>query len=60
MKKAALSILVLLATVVFVGCTDDSDDEIFLQDETSMEFIDPAKDCPELDRNCNGIPDDEE
>lgn len=50
----------LLASVLFLSCTDNGLEELELRNENKIENIDPVKDCPENDRNCNGVDDDEE
>ncbi|CAL2101225.1 conserved protein of unknown function [Tenacibaculum sp. 190130A14a] len=39
-----------------IKTTDPADDG----EKLSSNKIDPIKDCPENDRNCNGVPDDQE
>lgn len=53
MKKFTLVLAVLFA-IVFTSCTP----EAIQENETQQ--IDPKKDCPPNDRDCNGIPDDQE
>ncbi len=68
MKKVTLVLVLFLSAFLFTGCTDNSEDliESTSQKEKRIESgfyenqIDPAKDCPQNDRNCNGVPDDKE
>ncbi|WP_452599550.1 hypothetical protein [Pontimicrobium sp. MEBiC01747] len=45
-----------LVSITFTSCTT----EPVTEDENITAIIDPEKECPPNDRNCNGIPDDEE
>lgn len=56
MKKVLFLLMMLLfASSVIVSCTADEID----QDER-IEATDKEENCPPNDRNCNGIPDNEE
>lgn len=54
MKKLLLAFMLLFATNAFVSCTPE---ELNENTETATE---PDKQCPPNDRDCNGIPDDQE
>ncbi len=57
MKNLFIAFLMLtLVSITFTSCTT----EPVTEDENITAIIDPEKDCPPNDRNCNGIPDDEE
>ncbi|CAM1370564.1 hypothetical protein TPENAI_60906 [Tenacibaculum litopenaei] len=61
--KKLLVVLAVVSIGSFCSCTDNSLEEIERngQAQNRTEFkIDPEKDCPENDRNCNGVPDDQE
>lgn len=66
MKKVVL--LALFSVVVLTSCEDLTEKIVPTKDEieekTSARMdnlpIDPEKDCPQNDRNCNGIPDNKE
>ena len=63
MKKLFLVTVFFMLGVLLTGCEDQSK-ELEQQKKEESEFvqnkIDPVKDCPQNDRNCNGVPDDEE
>lgn len=54
MKKVLLAAMLLFAVNVFYSCEPES-----LDDDTELA-TDPNQQCPPNDRNCNGIPDDQE
>ncbi|WP_272152150.1 hypothetical protein [Tenacibaculum aiptasiae] len=62
MKKVLL--LAMLNVFFITSCTDSVEEN--LQNETQFKqtnpekAIDPEKECPPNDRNCNGVPDDQE
>lgn len=56
MKKVFLLFAVLFV-LSFASCTDNISD---YEEQLQEIAIEPEKDCPENDRNCNGIPDDQE
>ena len=61
MKKIVMIAVVLLSVVFLSSCTDSDLKDLEQRNETELQMsIDPEKDCPPNDRNCNGIPDDEE
>lgn len=57
MKKltSVIAVIVLLISLC-VSCTPNN----LTEDEQQSILIDPEKDCPPNDKNCNGVPDDEE
>lgn len=67
MKKVFL-LMAMFMVVVLTSCTDSSEENLPNETETQKlsksenieALIDPEKDCPPNDRNCNGVPDDEE
>mgnify|MGYP005995123747 CR=1 FL=1 len=64
MKKRLLTLVVFATTLI--ACEDNTQDitEKEYQNErrevSANAKIDPIKDCPQNDRNCNGVPDSEE
>ncbi|AUC14336.1 hypothetical protein BTO06_03905 [Tenacibaculum sp. SZ-18] len=64
LKKFGLVLAVLFLSLGFNSCTDDSKELEQLHStqilNENISTIEPHKDCPENDRNCNGVPDDEE
>ena len=54
MKKLLLALMLLFTMNLVVSCTPEE-----MNDETELAN-DPDKTCPPNDRNCNGIPDDQE
>lgn len=55
MKKVLLVFAMLVFSAgMFVSCTPDA-----VNDDTELA-TDPNEECPPNDRNCNGIPDDQE
>ena len=70
MKKKTL--LIALVASITIGCSDDFENLIETEKKTEKVHekisttytdkieIDPEKDCPQNDRNCNGIPDSKE
>ncbi|MBE7649255.1 hypothetical protein [Tenacibaculum finnmarkense] len=57
-------ILIAAASIAFTSCNtdqlDDFKDEKIELERRYLRAIDPEKDCPENDRNCNGVPDEKE
>ena len=53
MNEIKLFVVLLIASATGYVVTTNANNE----SETSTENIDPDKDCPPNDRNCNGIPD---
>lgn len=62
--KLVLSIIVFaIASTTLTSCTDQTEDlkDEKIQNQKRLSAnIDPDKDCPESDRNCNGVPDGKE
>lgn len=57
MKKFTSTLAVLLLLFVTISCSPTTD---INNEETEQSLIDPEKICPPNDRNCNGIPDNNE
>lgn len=54
--KLCICALLIVGFIFTVACTPEN----LAKNEIYTEEIDPNKECPPTDRNCNGIPDDEE
>ncbi|TDQ27689.1 hypothetical protein [Tenacibaculum caenipelagi] len=73
MKKVFL-LIALFGMVMLSSCTDNTEENLpnetetqelqqvlsSIQTEEIAKLIDPEKECPPNDRNCNGVPDDQE
>ncbi|CAL2101224.1 conserved exported protein of unknown function [Tenacibaculum sp. 190130A14a] len=61
MKKVLVVLVMFFGIAILTSCTDNTE-KIAKNEEKIEHFgkIDPIKDCPPNDRNCNGVPDDEE
>ncbi|WP_299836102.1 hypothetical protein [uncultured Tenacibaculum sp.] len=68
MKKKVF-LLLTVSSVLMFSCTDNSTElieerkeinETIINQNSELDQIDPIKDCPQNDRNCNGIPDSQE
>ena len=63
MKKVVIILGMVFTMGLLSSCTDTTLDDIENKEKQQTEnanLIDPEKDCPQNDRNCNGIPDDQE
>ena len=62
MKKVVLIIGVVFTLAMLTSCTDNSLEQIERNEKQTVSelAIDPSEACPPNDRNCNGIPDDQE
>ena len=45
---------------LFMSCEPEGINEATKLEKKELQSIDPDEECPPNDRNCNGIPDDEE
>ena len=61
MNKKTFFLIAVILTLC-ISCTDNSTEILEERREINEDFnkIDPIKDCPQNDRNCNGVPDSEE
>lgn len=66
MKKVSLILAMVFSTLLLTNCSDSSKEleqltleQLKIKGSESSK-IDPIKDCPQNDRNCNGIPDNQE
>ena len=62
MKKVVIILGMVFTMGLLSSCTDTTLEDIEKNEkQTTSEFaIDPSEACPPTDRNCNGIPDDQE
>lgn len=59
--KRTFGILAIFTIIAVSTISCDYEEMILSKDnENTTRLIDPKKDCPPNDRNCNGIPDDQE